>query len=255
MKKRILLSLVLAGLIFFAQQTLAAQNASLYFSSLSGNYSVGQKINLAIFVNPNGATYDTAVANINFPADKLQVQSFSLSPNFSTPSPDNSFDNSAGTISYGAGITGGTSELLNFGTITFNVISSGNASVSFAPGSAIINAGESVPAQIGSSAVFTLATPAPATPTPAPKATTPSPAPAKSANQPAVGTQQPSNPGTAALSPNSVPVVSEALKGAANWNIISVIELIGLALAILFIAAVIFFFMKRKGILLKKQHE
>lgn len=256
--KKIIAYLVFALLLLGANHALAAQNSSLYFSSLAGNYTVGQKISLAIYVQPNGTTYDTVISNINFPADKLQVVGVSLGSAFSTPSPDNSFDNTAGTISYGAGIPGGTDQFSQFGTITFSVKNSGTAAVSFAPGSAIINGGDNVPSSSGGSAVFTLAslTPTPV-PTPTPKIT-PTPTPvkptpktvAKTPTKPAPAATQP-NPGLAALSPNSVPVVNQAIvatKNLGDQNIFTIIGWVVLLLVILFIAIVAFLSLRRKDI-------
>lgn len=132
----------LVNLFFISGPALAAGSASLSFSPSSGNYQVGQNFNVIIYVNPAGETVDMVRAKVTFPAGLLEIQNFSLSTTYNFPAGGNNFDNSAGILSYGAGVAGGNSSPGTFGTIVFRAKAAGQARVVLNSDSLVLAGGE-----------------------------------------------------------------------------------------------------------------
>lgn len=229
--KLVIKYLFIASLVIAAAPVFAAEAATLYFSPVQSNYSPGQIVKLNVIVNPNGSTYDTVGADISFSPDVLQVQSVAINPVFSQSSPDNSFSNSAGTISYGAGIPGGSSQTANFATVTFSVKQAGNASVSLRPSSLILKGGENIFTGSGSSASFTVTNPTvPKKPDPVPVAKSSLPSNTRAVPSTAalieaekenptgeVAQASDRNTATAALEPSVVPLANEIAGNGVNY--------------------------------------
>jgi hypothetical protein len=217
MRKKLLLVMLLS-LLFAASHALADNSAQFTIDKTSGSYNVGQTITLKLGINPNGANFDTAVVNLNFPADLLQIQSFSLNPSFSITAPENAYTNTTGTLSYAAGIPGSLSQSTDFGILTFKVVKAGDATISLAPDSTILSGGDSVAMQKNYSANFKLSDVVIQQP-PAPQKTTvaqnPKSVPAKVTTQTtapkelATTTPQPAqNIKSPALAATAIPIVS-----------------------------------------------
>ncbi len=182
MKKILLLASVAVALLMSCV-TLAASSASLQFSGAQSTYTLSQHVIVNVLVNPNGATYDTVRTDITFPANLLSVQRVAINPAFSIASPENSYNNDLGTISYGAGIPGGNDKPATFATITFGIKKTGNATVTIDPASLVLANGENIfsgkssqisfniiPGGKPTSSVMAAALPS-ASPTPSPSAT------------------------------------------------------------------------------------
>ena len=118
--------------------------AVISLSPSSGSYKVGGTFNMVIYVDPGGGAMDTVRAKLSYPANLLQVQNFALNSIFSYQAGASSFDNTAGTFSWGAGIPGGVKTASNFGTITFKVIKDGPAQVSVNSSSMVLSGGQNV---------------------------------------------------------------------------------------------------------------
>lgn len=118
-----------------------ASASSISISSPAASYKTGQTFSVTVSVNPNGEAVDTVRANLSFPADKLKVESFALSPMFSYQSGSNGFDNTVGTLSWGAGVPGGITSPTVFGTAKFKVIKDGNANVAVTGDSLVLVSG------------------------------------------------------------------------------------------------------------------
>ncbi|MEK7664424.1 MAG: hypothetical protein AAB340_03250 [Patescibacteria group bacterium] len=140
----------------FSSFAFAEQKAVLYFSGVSGEYSVGQNINVVIITDPKGQFLDTVRVIINFSKDALQVQSVILSPTFSVADPDNFYSNTNGTISYTAGIPGGINTLSQFATINFLVKKAGDTNISFDGQSIILSGGENILSGLGNPLRFSI---------------------------------------------------------------------------------------------------
>ena len=219
---------VIAGISMLLGSPAFAENtAMISLSSAKTSYEVGQDIQVAVFVDPKNQTYDTAQAEIRFPAQLLELKSFSLNPLFSLASPDNGFDNAAGTASYGAGIPGGTDQKLLFGTATFKVKADGSAAVSLVGGSLVLAAGQNIAATSASSVQFSLAKPI-VEPPAEPKPTTLAPASVVKKTQPApIATQaeegdeekiEAESPTIKTVNPNEIPLAAAASESRASSN-------------------------------------
>lgn len=117
-----------------------ADAAILYLTPSSGTYTVGSTFDVSLLLNTEGETINTIAANINFPADRLQLVSPSTGNSiislWITPP---SADNIKGKVVLQGGLPGGVS--FNNGlviTLTFRVKSVGPAQVSFASGSEVL---------------------------------------------------------------------------------------------------------------------
>lgn len=168
--KKISLIIPLISLLLFSGASNAQESASFTLSPPSGTYETGDTMQMNIYVDTEGQNIDTARASMTYSAEMLEVESFTYGPAFIIPSPESGFDNQAGTLSYGAGIPGGTTEGTVFGTVTFRVKEVGVAIVELNGSSMILCEGESVYSGRAVQANFELTTPVP-TQTPMPTQT------------------------------------------------------------------------------------
>jgi hypothetical protein len=132
-------SLVIFAFLFLPWCSSAA---SLSVSPPQGVYKVGDTFNVSIFTNPEGGSFDTVRAKINFSQDVLEVQKFSLSSSFTHQSGGNTLGTESGQFSWGAGVAGGTSESTVFGTISFKAKKPGEATISVNSDSLVLSDGE-----------------------------------------------------------------------------------------------------------------
>lgn len=122
----------------------AANAATLYFSPSSGNFTVGNILNMSVLVDTQGQAINNSSAVINFPTDLLEVISVSKSGSlFSLWVEEPAFSNSAGAISFDGGLPtpgydGSAGRLLN---ITFRVRNAGTALLVFSSGAVRANDG------------------------------------------------------------------------------------------------------------------
>lgn len=130
-----------AFLVFSAK---AADAATLYFSPSSGNFSVGDILNVGVMVNTQSKAINNADAVINFPSSLLEVVSVSKSGSiFSLWVEEPAFSNSAGTITFNGGLptpgfNGSAGKMVN---IVFRARAPGTASVVFPAGAVRANDG------------------------------------------------------------------------------------------------------------------
>lgn len=167
--KKILLAtlsiLIISGGFLFSGRALADQ-ASLSLSPISGGpFSVGQSFPISVWAKTGGAKIDTIRASLTFPADLLDVQTVSSSSTYPMSSGGNAFNNSAGTIYWGAGAPGGTTSDASFITITFRAKAEGTAIVALASNSYMLSAGQSIPF-VKTNGSYTVQSAAPSAPTP-----------------------------------------------------------------------------------------
>ena len=146
----------------------AMGKADLALSPGSGEHQIGKTFNVSIMANANEETVDTIRALASFPKDRLEVVDFSFGSLYSMPAGGNKYDNEAGTLSYGAGHPGGTSQSVVFGTITFKVKAIGKATVTISSDSQMIFMGEDKFTGKSSSASYILIAPPPPPPSPPP---------------------------------------------------------------------------------------
>ena len=120
MKKLIfVIALSLFGIMVGLTPALAVTNIS--FSPTSITVKQGQTFILSSSVNPKGIKNYTVKLELNYPADLLEVKSFTFGSGWmalSQPGYD-SIDNANGILIKTAGYTGGLSSAASFGTISF----------------------------------------------------------------------------------------------------------------------------------------
>jgi len=131
MNKNILrISLAILIGSFLAGSVLAATNLS--FSPVSVNVTSGETFNMVVSVNPQEIKNYTIKAEIKFPADLLEVKSFSFGSNW-MPLSQSGYDltdNTNGILIKTAGYPGGLSSVGTFGIISFSAKKAGTGTIS-----------------------------------------------------------------------------------------------------------------------------
>ena len=142
MTKKILFTISLAtlGVIVLAMPALAATTVSL--SPVSVKAVSGKSFNVVIAVNPQGVSNYTEKIELDYPADLLQVKSFSLGSNWMALSQTgyDLVDNANGTLIKTAGYPGGLSSSATFGTISFYAKKAGSGVIKLGTGSLALDA-------------------------------------------------------------------------------------------------------------------
>lgn len=121
----------------------ASGMATFGLSSSSSAPAVGSTFTVSVWVNPNGESLDTVRANLSYPASILEGERFDLGTQFNSLSPGYSINNSAGTMSFGAFRS--NARVTSSGvlaTVTFLVLAEGEATISMASDSKLIDDGE-----------------------------------------------------------------------------------------------------------------
>lgn len=129
-KKILIFSSVALGGMFLASSVLAATTIS--FSPTNINASPGETFNLTISLNPQGVRNYTVKAEVNYPADLLEVKSFSFSNGWMAI-PQTGYDlidNTNGLLIKAAGYPGGIPISASFGTISFSAKKAGSGTIS-----------------------------------------------------------------------------------------------------------------------------
>ena len=134
------ISLAALGVIVLAMPALAATTVSL--SPVNISVTSGKNFNVVIAVNPQGASNYTEKIELDYPADLLQVKSFSLGSNWMALSQTgyDLVDNANGTLIKTAGYPGGLSSSATFGTISFYAKKAGSGVIKLGTGSLALDA-------------------------------------------------------------------------------------------------------------------
>jgi len=134
------ISLAALGVIVLAMPALAATTVSL--SPVSVKAVSGKSFNVVIAVNPQGVSNYTEKIELDYPADLLQVKSFSLGSNWMALSQTgyDLVDNANGTLIKTAGYPGGLSSSATFGTISFYAKKAGSGVIKLGTGSLALDA-------------------------------------------------------------------------------------------------------------------
>ena len=187
MKKNILkISLAVLGMVVLTTPALAATTVSLSPASVS--VKSGQSFNVSVAVNPQGTNNFVEKVELKYPADILQVNSFTLGSAWmalTQPGYD-LIVNTNGVLIKSAGYPGGLSSATTFGTVSFYAKKAGSGTIKIGSNSLAFEV-NSQSALSGAPVSFTITTPisVPAVPkTP----TTPSPVeiPSAPAEQPTI---------------------------------------------------------------------
>jgi len=175
MNKNILrISLAILMGLFLAGSVLAATNLS--FSPASVNVTSGETFNMVVSVNPQEVKNYTVKTEIEFPADLLEIKSFSFGSNWIPLSQSgyDLIDNTNGLLIKTAGYPGGLSSIATFGTISFSAKKNGTGTISAGNNSFALDATNQNLLSGTPQASVVITAPAPAeTPAPAPSVVTP----------------------------------------------------------------------------------
>ena len=187
MKKILLtISLTVLGAIVLATSAMAATTVS--FSPASVNVTSGKSFNVVIAINPQGVNNYTEKIELTYPADILEVRSFSFGNSWMALSQTgyDLIDNTNGILVKTAGYPGGFSSATAFGTVSFYAKKAGSGTITIGNNSLAFEV-NSQSALSGAPVSFTITAPA----VTAPKPAVPSPAetPIAPAEQPT--TEQP----------------------------------------------------------------
>ena len=134
------ISLAALGVIVLAMPALAATTVSL--SPVNISVTSGKNFNVVIAVNPQGASNYTEKIELDYPADLLQVKSFSLGSNWMALSQTgyDLIDNTNGKLIKTAGYPGGISSSATFGTVSFYAKKAGSGTIKLGNGSLALDA-------------------------------------------------------------------------------------------------------------------
>jgi len=140
--KKILITISLAVLGVAVLATSAAAATTISFSPASVSATAGKTFNVVISINPQNIANYTEKIELDYPADLLQVKSFSLGSNWMALSQTgyDLIDNTNGELIKTAGYPGGLSSTATFGTVTFYAKKAGSGTIKLADGSLALDA-------------------------------------------------------------------------------------------------------------------
>lgn len=130
------------GILTLALSFLGASQAfasSVLLSPAENSFTPGQSFSLTISVDPASSKVYTSKVALKYPADILEVESFTFSSGWQalTQSGYDLVDNNGGSLIKTAGYTGGISNKTTFGVVKFRVKKVGVAKVSVTSASAL----------------------------------------------------------------------------------------------------------------------
>ncbi len=128
------------GMIVFITPALAATSVS--FTPINVNIREGKNFAFIIGINPQGAKKYTAKTELRYPADLMEVKSFTFANNWMALSQSDYdlTDNTNGILIKTAGYPGGVSSPIVFGTVSFLAKKSGNGTITLNNNSFVLDA-------------------------------------------------------------------------------------------------------------------
>jgi hypothetical protein len=246
MKTNILKTAVIAGALLIASPAFAATAVNLSPSSVST--AAGKTFTVTVAVDPQGASDYAEKIELNYPADLLSVQSFSLAANWMALSQSgyDVVDNTNGDLIKSAGLPSGLTGNTVFGTVTFLVKKSGSGSISVGSGSVAFGA-NSQSASAGSPVTVSAGSSAPAA------APVSAPAPAKSTAPAVTATKADTSVAPASATSTDDASVMAANESASTSDQVAAVAASGfnynwlwLVLAVVILGAIYYFVRKGK---------
>jgi hypothetical protein len=137
MNKTILRNLSIALGLFFAPLAFAS---TVDLSPTTVNIEPGKTFTVQVYINPQSNTYSSKV-ELKYPADLLQVSSFVINDSWMAlkQSGYDAMDNVNGVLLKSGGYPGGFTSKILFGTVTFNTVKAGSATISIGSNTNIPN--------------------------------------------------------------------------------------------------------------------
>ena len=232
MKKNILkISLAVLGMVVLTTPALAATTVSLSPASVS--VKSGQSFNVSVAVNPQGTNNFVEKVELKYPADILQVNSFTLGSAWmalTQPGYD-LIDNTNGVLIKSAGYPGGLSSATTFGTVSFYAKKAGSGTITIGNNSLAFEV-NSQSALSGAPVSFTIT--APAVTAPKPAVPSPTETPVAPAEQPT--TEQPIEQPVAQQAPQ--PSLLAAIRGVLTLGTNSV--WLGILVGLIILAIIVY---------------
>jgi hypothetical protein len=147
------------GILFISNHSALAASFSL--SPSQSTLKPGQSFSVVVSVVPSSDKIYTSKVNLKYPAELLEVTSFSFASGWSPLSQPgyDTVDNTAGSLTKTAGYPGGLSSSKTFGTVTFKVKKEGNAKISVSSSSALYDENSEDVLSGSASSVFTISAP------------------------------------------------------------------------------------------------
>lgn len=152
--------LTLLTLVFSASFVSAS---TFVLSPSESTFKPGQSFSLIVSVDPQGSKVYTSKMSLTFPADILEVESFTFSNGWQALSQSgyDLVDNKSGSLIKTAGFTGGLSSKTNFGVVNFRVKKEGSAKVVVSSSSALYDENSKNVLKGNATSLFTVSTLAP----------------------------------------------------------------------------------------------
>ncbi len=144
MRSSVLKSLILLPTLVLLAFPLKTSADTLFISPLSGSYTEGQAFSVRVAVSSTRQAINAVSGTLSFPSDLLQVTSVSKGSSILTLwVQEPSYSNARGTVSFegvvpNPGFSGSDGRVV---TVTFRVVKSGGAKLTFANGSVLANDG------------------------------------------------------------------------------------------------------------------
>lgn len=187
MKKHLATGTLLAALALSVALPVSA--ATIQMQAPMGQVRAGQDFSVVVRIDPQGKPNYTAKVELQYPADTLEVKSFTNASGWMAlvqPGYD-SIDNSSGMLIKSAGYPGGFSAAQNFGTVVFTAKKTGSVSIGVGANSLVLdeNSSNTLVASAPLSVTVAGAPASAARPAPAPVAKSSAAAPAPAASAPA----------------------------------------------------------------------
>ena len=140
--KKILLTIISAlfGTAILVTPVLAATTVS--FSPPTVDTVQGEVFSVVVAISPQGVKSYTAKIELDYPADLLEVKSFSFASGWMplTQSGYDLIDNTNGVLVKTAGYPGGVSSAVTFGTVSFLTKKTGSGSIKLGNGALVLDA-------------------------------------------------------------------------------------------------------------------
>lgn len=139
--KKSILTIILSGLgmMVLAMPVFAATSFSL--SPVNVNVTKGQNFSVVIAVDPQGVKNYTVKVELEYPADLVEAESFTLGSGWMALSQSgyDLIDNTNGVLVKTAGYPGGLSSAVTFGTVSFLAKKAGDGIIKIASDSIVLN--------------------------------------------------------------------------------------------------------------------
>ncbi len=124
--------IIVGTILLVGAMALVANAGNVYLAPQSVSVKAGQTFNVTVSVDPAGATIYTAVINVKYPADLVEIKGFTQSGSWMTLNQTgyDLIDNTNGSLIKTAGYPKGLSNTATFGVVSFKAKKDGTGTIS-----------------------------------------------------------------------------------------------------------------------------